>query len=107
MIASTPEPPYYAVIFTSVLAVGDDGYAEMADKMVELAQDQDGFLGIESARNQLGISVSYWKDEESIKAWKENIEHTVARQLGREKWYQSFMTRVAKVERDYGFELKE
>lgn len=107
MIASTPEPPYYAVIFTSVRTGEDHGYAKMADKMVELARQQDGFLGVESARNELGITVSYWRDEESIKAWKENIEHTVARQLGREKWYQSFMTRVAKVERDYGFELKE
>lgn len=107
MIASTPKPPYYAVIFTSVLTEGDDGYAEMADKMVELAQAQDGFLGIESARNELGISVSYWRDEESIKAWKENMEHSIARRLGREKWYQSFMTRVAKIERDYGFEREE
>lgn len=104
MIASTPKPPYYAVIFTSVLADSDDGYAEMADKMVELAQKQDGFLGIESARNELGISVSYWRDEESIKAWKENMEHSIARKFGREAWYQSFKTRVAKVERDYGFE---
>jgi len=72
--------------------------------MVELASEQEGFLGIESARNAVGITVSYWKDLASIKNWKENAEHTFARELGRKKWYQSYKTRIAKVERDYGFE---
>jgi heme-degrading monooxygenase HmoA len=102
MIAETPKPPYYAVIFTSVRTEGDNGYAEMADRMVELAQQQDGFLGIESARNEIGISVSYWRDLESIRKWKENADHSVAREKGRAEWYKSFKTRVAKVERDYG-----
>ena len=76
----------------------------MADKMVELATQQDGFLGVESARNEIGITVSYWKDLESIKKWKENTDHSAARALGKSDWYQSFKTRIAKVERDYGFE---
>jgi len=76
----------------------------MAERMVELASEQEGFLGIESARNAVGITVSYWKDLASIKNWKENAEHTFARELGRKKWYQSYKTRIAKVERDYGFE---
>lgn len=105
MIAQTPEPPYYAVIFTSVRTEGDNGYAEMADHMVELARQQDGFLGVESARNEVGITVSYWRDLESIRKWKENAEHSFAREKGRQEWYSCFKTRVAKVERDYGFEL--
>lgn len=104
MIAHTPEAPYYAVIFTSVRTEGDNGYAEMADRMVELAQQQDGFLGVESARNEVGITVSYWRDLESIKRWKEHAEHSFAREKGRSEWYKSFKTRIAKVERDYGFE---
>ena len=105
MIAHTPEAPYYAVIFTSVRTEGDNGYAEIADRMVELAQQQDGFLGVESARNEVGITVSYWRDLESIKRWKEHAEHSFAREKGRTTWYKSFKTRIAKVERDYGFEL--
>ena len=104
MIAQTPQPPYYAVIFTSTRTDGDNGYAEMADKMVALARQQEGFLGVESAREEVGITVSYWRDLESIKAWRENMEHTVARNKGREVWYQAFKTRIAKVERDYGFD---
>jgi len=101
-IAQTLKPPYYAVIFTSTLTADTQGYAEMAAKMVELAAAQSGFLGIESAREALGITVSYWQDLDSIKQWKANTEHLVARQLGREKWYSAFKTRIAKVERDYG-----
>jgi len=103
MIAQTPTPPYYSVIFTSIRTEGDNGYAEMADRMVELARQQDGFLGVESVRNEIGITVSYWRDLESIRKWKEHAEHSVAREKGREEWYQSFKVRIAKVERDYGF----
>lgn len=104
MIAKTPTPPYYAVIFTSTRTNEDTGYSEMSDKMVELASEQDGFLGVESAKEDLGITVSYWRDLESIKKWKENSEHKIAREKGRANWYKSFKTRIAKVERDYGFE---
>ncbi len=103
MIAQTPTPPYYAVIFTSVRTDGDNGYVEMADRMVELASQQEGFLGVESARNEVGITVSYWCDLESIRRWKENSEHSFAREKGRKEWYQSFKVRIAKVESDYGF----
>jgi heme-degrading monooxygenase HmoA len=75
----------------------------MSDKMVELAKVQDGFLGMESAREELGITVSYWRNLEAIKQWKNNIEHTVARELGRKQWYSAFKTRISKVERDYDF----
>lgn len=105
MIADTPKPPYYAVIFTSLRTNGDNGYSEMADRMQALAKDEEGFLGIESAKNELGITVSYWKDLESIKNWKMNTEHTVAREKGKSEWYKAFKTRIAKVERDYDFEL--
>jgi len=101
-IAPTPEPPYYAVIFTSLRTEGDDGYAEMARRMLELAAVQPGFLGVESAREGLGITVSYWQDEESIRAWKAVAEHRLAQKLGRERWYRAYHTRVARVERAYG-----
>ncbi|MHB1955948.1 antibiotic biosynthesis monooxygenase family protein [Alicyclobacillus sp. ALC3] len=104
-LARTPKPPYYAVIFTSLRTSGDNGYVELADEMLELAKLQPGFLGIESARDGdgIGITVSYWDSEESIRAWKENGRHRVAQKLGREKWYERFATRVCKVERAYGF----
>lgn len=102
LIAKTPEPPYYAVIFTSLRTEDNDGYEQMANNMVELAAKQPGFLGVESAREGVGITVSYWSDLESIKSWKANVEHQEAQRLGRERWYSSFKTRVSKVERDYG-----
>lgn len=101
VIAKTPPPPYYAVIFTSTRTEGDNGYGAMADRMVELAGRQPGFLGAESARNEVGITVSYWKDLESIRAWKANAEHLEAQRLGHARWYSAFTTRIAKVERDY------
>jgi len=103
MIAETPTPPYYAVIFTSIRTEGDNNYGDMAERMVLLARDQDGFLGVESARNEIGITVSYWRDLESIKKWKENSEHKTTRENGRKLWYTSFKTRIAKVESNYDF----
>ena len=103
MIAETPKTPYYAVIFTSIRTDGDNEYGNMAEHMVELAKQQDGFLGVESARNQIGMTVSYWRDLDSIKKWKENSEHKIARDNGRRMWYKSFKTRIAKVESDYDF----
>ncbi len=104
MISQTPTPPYYAVIFTSVRMECDHGYSEMSDNMVELAQQQNGYLGMESARNEIGITVSYWRDLESIRKWRENTDHTFAREKGRKEWYKSFKTRIARVELDYEFE---
>lgn len=101
MIADTPPPPYYAVIFTSLRTDVDEGYAEMAEKMVDMATRQPGFLGVESARSGLGITVSYWDSLEAIRAWKVVAEHRLAQQLGREKWYSAYKTRVCRVERDY------
>jgi heme-degrading monooxygenase HmoA len=102
LIAKTPKAPYYAVIFTSHRTEGDNGYGEMAARMVALASKQPGFLGVESAREEVGITVSYWSDLDSIKNWKANIEHQEAQKLGHEKWYSAFKTRISKVERDYG-----
>lgn len=103
--AKTPKPPYYAVIFTSTHKVPqnkeDNGYAATAKRMVELAQKQPGFLGIESANSGLGITVSYWSNLDSIKNWKQNAQHLEAQRLGHEEWYASFTTRIALVERDY------
>ena len=98
------KPPYYAVIFTSVRTETEEGYDEMADLMVKLAREQEGFLGVESARNQIGITVSYWRNLEAISAWKQNVDHLVAKQKGRENWYQSYTTRICLVEREYCFE---
>ena len=104
MIAKTPKPPYYAVVFTSMRTEGDLDYAEMANKMIDLARKQEGFLGVESARNDLGITVSYWKSLEAIKKWKLHTEHTEAREKGRSMWYNAFKVRICKVEHEYGFE---
>lgn len=103
-IARTPTPPYYAVIFTSLRTEGDNGYTSMADAMVELASQQPGFLGVESAREDLGITVSYWDSLDAIAAWKKNAEHQIAQRQGREQWYESYKTRICRVERDYAFE---
>ena len=103
MIADTPKTPYYAVIFTSIRTDGDNEYDNMSERMVELAKQQDGFLGVESARNEIGITVSYWRDLDAIKRWKKNSEHKIARENGRKIWYKSFKTRIAKVESDYDF----
>ena len=104
-LAKTPPPPYYAVIFTSIRTADDPaGYEAMAERMVLLARDQTGFLGIESARGAggLGITVSYWTSEEAIRSWREHAEHAIAQQRGREQWYERYELRVARVERDFG-----
>lgn len=106
MIARTPEPPYYAVIFTSLRSETEQDYAATAERMLELASDQPGFLGVESARGAdgLGITVSYWRSEEDIRTWRNQAEHREAQRRGRQEWYRAFRTRVAFVERDYGME---
>ncbi|MDR2207092.1 MAG: antibiotic biosynthesis monooxygenase [Flavobacteriaceae bacterium] len=103
MIATTPKPPYYAVIFTSIKKSDDKDYAEMAEKMQNLVQKQQGFLGMESAKNETGITISYWKNLESIKLWKDNAEHLVAQKFGKEFWYENYKVRVCLVKRDYEF----
>ena len=103
-IAATPTPPYYAVIFSSIQTEDVAGYDEMADRMIELAAQMPGFLGVESARDGLGITVSYWSDLDSISAWKRHSEHCLAQGQGRARWYRHYFTRIARVERDYGFE---
>lgn len=104
MLANTPEPPYYAVIFSSLRTEHDQGYAATAARMVELAAQQPGFLGVESARDGVGITVSYWESEEAIRAWHANAEHQMAQREGYRVFYQSFRLRVARVERAYSFE---
>ncbi len=101
--AQTGAAPYYAVIFTSTRTEGDDGYDEMSRIMMEAAQKQPGFLGVESAREGIGITVSYWRDLGSIAAWKADATHRIAQQRGRDSWYDEYVTRICKVERDYSF----
>ncbi|WP_299115948.1 antibiotic biosynthesis monooxygenase [uncultured Winogradskyella sp.] len=96
--------PYYAVIFTSTQTEDIEGYSEMANQMETLAKAQKGYLGIESARNSVGITVSYWESLEAIKRWKQNSEHLFAQQKGREQWYNWYKVRICKVEREYDFE---
>ncbi len=105
--AKLPKPPYYAVIFANQRSLENEaGYQQMAARMEELAEQQPGFLGADSTRGAdgFGITVSYWADEASIKAWKQQGEHLQAQQSGKEKWYKNFYVRVAKVERAYEFE---
>ena len=102
--ATTPEPPYYAVIFTAVRTAGDGGYGETASRMEELARTVPGYLGIESARSAdgFGITVSYWASEAAIAEWKRHMEHRSAQARGKREWYEHYEIRVAKVERAYG-----
>ncbi|WP_298901363.1 antibiotic biosynthesis monooxygenase [uncultured Psychroserpens sp.] len=95
--------PYYAVIFTSTQSDTTDGYEEMANQMEALAKQQEGFIGIESARDTIGITVSYWESLEAIKNWKQQTDHLVAQQKGRQDWYRWYRVRICKVERDYEF----
>ena len=104
MIANTPQPPYYAVIFSTLRTDVDQGYEETAKRMEDLAKEQEGYLGIEYARNEIGITVSYWNSLEAIAKWKNNIEHASAREKGRALWYSKYQLRICKVERDYGYE---
>ena len=101
--AMTPAPPYYAVGFSSQRRDGDHGYGATADRMVELARQQPGFLGVETVRGEdgFGITVSYWTNEESIRNWKRHAEHAAARDRGRNEWYEHFELRIARVERAY------
>ena len=105
-LACTPEPPYYAVIFTSRGTEGDHGYGAMARKMEKLGANRDGYLGIESVRGAdgTGITVSYWRDEAAILAWKRDTEHQKAQRGGWETWYAAYAVRIARVERAYGFQ---
>jgi heme-degrading monooxygenase HmoA len=104
-IARTPEPPYFAVIFTSKRTAVDEGYGAMADRMAELGSRYDGFLGLESARGAdgVGITVSYWRDEAALLAWKRDAEHQQAQRAGQQSWYERYEVRVARVERAYAF----
>ena len=104
MITDKLQPPYYAVIFSSILTDSIDEYEVTANRMVELAKQQPGYLGIESARNEIGITVSYWESLDAIVQWKNNAEHTIVREQGRNLWYKKYRVRICKVEREYGFE---
>lgn len=109
-MSARPHPPYYAVIFTSRrLAQEGDGYGATADRMVELASAQPGFLGVENARdaNGLGITVSYWKDRESIRGWRDHAEHRIAQANGRERWYAEFDLRICLVEEARHFDASK
>ncbi|GLW34865.1 antibiotic biosynthesis monooxygenase family protein [Actinoplanes regularis] len=105
--AETPPPPYVAVIFTSTRTDGDNGYARMAEAIEELAREQPGYLGFEAAREDIGIAVSYWTDQEAARGWKQVAAHLVAQRRGRETWYQDYRVRVATVERDYSMESSQ
>ncbi|MDN3203578.1 antibiotic biosynthesis monooxygenase family protein [Algoriphagus sediminis] len=105
MIAKTPETPYYAVIFSNIRTDVDEGYSEMAEAMIELASQQKGYLGHESVRDGLGVTISYWESLEDIRNWKKHQDHVLAQNYGREKWYSAYKTRICLVERDYGFGL--
>jgi heme-degrading monooxygenase HmoA len=106
-IAATPRPPYVAVIFTSIRTDGDNGYAAMAEAMEQLAAEQPGYLGIEAAREEVGITVSYWADEQAAQGWKQVAAHLGAQRLGRERWYHDYRVRIATVTRDYDLATSE
>jgi heme-degrading monooxygenase HmoA len=103
----TPEMPYYAVVFTSRrTSLEAEPYAEMAAEMMELARKQPGFLGVDHARETIGITVSYWDSLKSIADWKSHSRHVLAQEKGRECWYESYNIRICRVEREYSFDRK-
>ncbi|MDQ0454047.1 antibiotic biosynthesis monooxygenase family protein [Rhizobium paknamense] len=106
--ANLPAPPYYVVSFSSIRTAGDNGYGEMADLMEALAGEQPGYLGGETVRGPdgFGITNSYWRDEDSIRAWKQHADHVIAQKTGRSDWYERYEVRIARVERAYGFERR-
>lgn len=106
-IAPTPSPPYYAVIFSNIRTTVEEGYDSTANRMVALAEQYPGYLGHESVRDGLGITISYWASLEDIRHWKTNTEHLLAQQTGRDAWYSAYKTRICLVERDYGFGLDQ
>lgn len=99
----TKTSDYYAVIFTSTRTEEDNGYNKMSELMETLAKRQRGFIGLDSARNEIGITISYWDSLEAIKNWKENLQHQIAQKIGKEKWYSEYHVRICKVEREYSF----
>ena len=99
--------PYYAVIFTSLQNQTVEGYEEMSNKMEELAKQQPGYLGMESARNDIGITISYWESLDAIKHWKQQSEHLEAQKKGRNDWYNWYHVRICRVEREYSFETEK
>lgn len=103
LILTNMETPYYAVIFTSQQTNQTEGYTEMAELMEALAEQQPGYLGLEAARNEIGITVSYWENTEAIQHWKAQLDHQAAQKLGRQQWYTWYKVRICKVEREYGF----
>lgn len=102
---NTTFTPYYAVIFTSIQTETTEGYAEMAQQMETLAKEQKGFIGIESARNDIGITVSYWESLEAIRQWKQHTDHLIAQRKGIKNWYASYNVKICKVEREYSFNM--
>jgi heme-degrading monooxygenase HmoA len=106
-ITRTPRAPYYAVIFTSIRTEGDNGYDAMSDKMFAMASQMEGFIGAESVRHPdgFGMTVCYWQTLEGIKRWKQDAEHQLAQQMGRDKWYRQYKTRICLVQEDYGTDL--
>lgn len=103
-LADTPQPPYYVVIFSSIRENDDEEYQVMAEKMDALAKIQSGFLGFETVRGEIGLSISYWESIEAIQQWKNNAKHLEAQSLGQKEWYKSYKVRIGKVEREYSFE---
>lgn len=103
MIVETPSPPYYAIIFTALLTDDMEGYEETAERMRELAKDHEGYYGMEDIGDKWEINISYWRDLESMIAWKQNAEHMIAQEKGKKQWYECFKMRISKVESDYSF----
>ena len=101
---NTDFTPYYAVIFTSKHTINIEGYKEMSEKMEQLAKQLPGYISMDSAKDSIGITVSYWESLDAIKNWKEQTEHLRAQQKGRMDWYSWYQVRICKVEREYGFD---
>ncbi|MCZ6594841.1 MAG: antibiotic biosynthesis monooxygenase [Bacteroidetes bacterium] len=98
------KPPYFAVIFTSLQTNDTEGYSKMAETMEKLARQQPGFLDFEQAKENIGITISYWESLEAIASWKANLDHLEAQKIGKDRWYEWYKIRICKIEREYSFQ---
>jgi heme-degrading monooxygenase HmoA len=95
-----------AVIFEVVPREGQrDAYLAAAASLRDALADIDGFLSIErfESLSQPGklLSLSFWRDEEAVKQWRNLEQHRQVQQAGRERIFDDYRLRVAAVIRDY------
>ena len=96
-----------AVIFEAIPEKGKwDEYIDIASKLRPELETIDGFISVERfqsiANPEKVLSLSFWRDEESVRQWRNLETHRVAQHQGRTSIFNDYRLRVASVIRDYG-----